>query len=158
MKAGAFGNWRKINEKFDLTIVKQVSEKGVSCVSAVGEMLLKSRNIFVTQAEILDIIGEPASIEMLKQYLNNVDTAEKEKSWQGGYSDDLDIDFLITKRNFCVFLKEFGSETHAVFIEKFDGNFFIKDTFDQSSYQMTKDDFYNAWTGAYLNYYWKNKK
>ena len=47
MKAGAFGNWKKLNVKKDVAITEQKSEKGVSCVSAVGEMLMKSRNASV---------------------------------------------------------------------------------------------------------------
>ena len=75
-KAGAFGNWKKLNERIDFDIVKQVSEKGESCVSAVGQMLMESRNIAVTQAEILAIIGEPASIESLRWCLNRLSSSK----------------------------------------------------------------------------------
>ena len=34
---GALGNWQKIDEKFDETIVKQTND--ASCVATVGEML-----------------------------------------------------------------------------------------------------------------------
>lgn len=156
MKAGAFGNWRKINEKFDLSIVKQVSEKGVSCVSAVGEMLLKSRNIFVTQAEILDIIGESAGIVALGKCLNKFDISSSGESWQADYNNKFDVDFLIKKKNVGVFLKEFGSETHAVFIKEFRQRFIVNDPFDQSYYEMTKADFEKVWTGAYI-FYGKNE-
>ena len=152
MKAGAFGNWRKINEKVDLTIVKQVSEKGVSCVSAVGEMLLKSRNIFVTQAEILDIIGEPAGIDALAKCLNDFDISAIGDRWHAGFRRNFDADFLIPKKNFGVFLKEFGSETHAVFIKEFRHRFIVNDPFDQSCYELTKKDFDSVWTGLYIYY------
>lgn len=156
MKAGAYGNWRKINERVDLSIVRQVSEKGVSCVSAVGEMLLKSRNISATQAEILDIIGEPAGIAALGKCLNRFDVSDSNQSWHADYSNEFDINFLISKKNFAVILKEFGGQAHAVFIRKFNGRFIINDTFDQSSYEMTVEDFDKVWTGAYI-YYGKNE-
>ena len=156
MKAGAFGNWRKVNEKFDLTIVKQISEKGVSCVSAVGEILLKSRNIFVTQAEILDIIGEPAGIVALGKCLNRFDIADFDEKWHANYSNDFEIEFLTSKKNCGVILKEFGGQAHAVFIKEFDVRFIINDTFDQSCYEMTIEDFDKVWTGAYI-FYGKNE-
>ena len=46
-KSGAGGNWKRIDEKFDAEIIKQTS--GLSCVSAVGEMLLKRRGISLSQ-------------------------------------------------------------------------------------------------------------
>jgi len=52
-KVGAGGNWKRIDEKFDASIIKQTS--GLSCVSAVGEMLLASRGISLSQTRILDI-------------------------------------------------------------------------------------------------------
>ena len=36
---GALGSWKKIDERFDETIVKQVND--ASCVAAVGEMLAR---------------------------------------------------------------------------------------------------------------------
>lgn len=155
MKAGAFGNWRKINEKTDLSIVRQISEKGVGCVSAVGEMLLKSRNISATQAEILAIIGEPAGIAALGKCLNELDVSDSDQSWHAHYSNDFNLDFLISKKNFAVILKEFGGQAHAVFVKKFNGRFIINDTFDQSYYELTLKDFDKVWTGAYI-YYGKN--
>jgi hypothetical protein len=153
MKAGAFGNWRKFNENFDSSIVKPTSERGVSCVSAVGEMLLRSRNISVTQAEILAMIGEPAPIESLERCLNKFDIFGKGR-WFAGY--ETDVRFIIERKNFGVTLKEFGSQAHAVFVEEFNGRFIINDTFDQSYYEMATSDFINVWAGGYI-FYEKNK-
>ena len=150
-KAGAFGNWEKLNERIDFDIVKQVSEKGESCVSAVGQMLMESRNIAVTQAEILAIIGEPASIESLRWCLNRLDVSESDKRWYAGYQ--FDVDSMLSKRNFAVTLKEFGGQSHAVFVKEFiNGRFIINDTFDQSYYEMTKESFNEVWTGGYIFY------
>lgn len=149
IEAGSFGNWKKINEQFDSTIVKQTSEKGVSCVSAVGEMLMRSRNLSMTQNEILGIIGEPAGINALAKCLNKFD---KNQKWKAAFDDDFNVDLLANKKNFGVFLKEVGSETHAVFVKEFnsEGRFVIHDSFDQTSYEMTKKDFDQVWTGLYI--------
>ena len=64
MKAGAGGNWRRFDEKFDPTITKQTE---LSCVSTVGEILLKNRGIFVSQDKIRDIIGVPSYPEALAE-------------------------------------------------------------------------------------------
>lgn len=54
MKAGAGGNWKRFHEKIDNEVIQQKSN--VSCLSAVGEMLLKNRGIFISQDIIRDII------------------------------------------------------------------------------------------------------
>lgn len=151
MKAGAYGNWIKLNERKDSTITKQKSEKGVGCVSAVGEMLLKSRSINMPQRQILDIIGEPAGIAGLERCLREFDNSEADKKWQSGYRND--FDFLKNKENFAVFLKEFGEPAHAVLVRKVEyGRVIINDTYDQSYYEMTEAEFLEVWTGAYIFY------
>lgn len=153
MKAGAFGSWMKLNERKDFTITKQKSEKGVGCVSAVGEMLLKSRKINVTQKQVLDIIGEPAGVARLERCLRGFDDSETDKKWQSGYRTNFDIEFLKNKENFAVFLKEFGEPAHALLVRKIaDGRVIINDTYDQSYYEMTEDGFLEVWTGAYIFY------
>lgn len=157
IKAGAFGSWRKLNERKDLTITKQKSEKGVGCVSAVGEMLLKARAINVNQKQILDIIGEPTGIARLERCLSRFDNAEADKKWRSGYRAGFDFEFLKNKENFAVFLKEFGEPAHAVLVRKFENErIIINDTFDQSYYEMMETDFLEVWTGAYI-FYGKNK-
>jgi hypothetical protein len=63
IKGGAGGNWSRSDEKFDVSIVKQTT--GLSCVSAIGEMLLRDSSISVSQLEIRDIIGELADFGSL---------------------------------------------------------------------------------------------
>lgn len=55
-KFGSLGNWKKFEEHFDETIIKQVND--ASCVSAVGEMLARFYGLKVSQEEILNNIGE----------------------------------------------------------------------------------------------------
>jgi hypothetical protein len=106
MKAGVYGNWKKSNVRKDLTIVQQKSEKGVGCVSAVGEMLLKSRKINVPQQEILDIIGEPAGIGALRKMNSFVITKIK-----SGSENELLLTVLIDgeTKNFKVNFQKNGS-------------------------------------------------
>jgi len=152
MNAGAFGHWEKNYEEKDLTIVLQKSEKGVSCVSAVGEMLAKSRNLNVSQSEILGIIGEPAPIHRLRVLLNDMDSPKAGAGWHSGMRIEADIEFIRGRKNFAVILKEFGSEAHAVFIKGFEDQLMVLDTFDQSRYEMTVEEFQKVWTGAYIFY------
>ena len=65
----------------------------------------------------------------------------------------IDVDSMLSKRNFAVTLKEFGGQSHAVFVKEFiNGRFIINDTFDQSYYEMTQASFNEVWTGGYIFY------
>lgn len=48
MEVGAGGNWQRFDEKFDASVVKQ---KDLSCVAAVGEMLLRERGIIFYETD-----------------------------------------------------------------------------------------------------------
>ena len=146
MNIGAGGNWRRFDEKFDASIVKQ---KDLSCVAAVGEMLLRTREIIFTQEQILDIIGSKASIYDLRDFLNRVDES---KNWNGEYTND---EFaVLTKKNFLAVLQEPLNLGHAVFVERINENdeFVIKDPADQTIYKMTRKDFLKNWGGGMVYY------
>jgi hypothetical protein len=156
MKSGAGGNWRRFDERFDASIVKQTS--GLSCISAVGEILLKNRGIIVSQAEIRDIIGEPAAIESLAEVLNQFDISADGKFWRGHTTDEENLEILFRRKNWGAFLVEdftLNRMLHAVFIEgKTRGGLIkVKDTFDQTSYKMTMPDFIKHWGGQVI-YRW----
>ncbi len=146
MKIGAGGNWRRFDEKFDDSIVKQ---QDLSCVAAVGEMLLRARGIVFTQENILAIIGKKASIYDLKDVLNKVDKTGK---WKGGYAVDEEIVF--SKEKFLAVLQEPLNLGHAVFVEGFDeqGYFVINDPADQTAYRMAQKDFLGNWGGGIIFY------
>lgn len=158
MKAGAGGNWRRFDEKFDPTIIKQTD---LSCVSTVGEMLLKNRGISVSQEIIRDIIGVPSYPEALAECLNRFDKNNNDgKVWRS-FTTDLDgIEILVKLRNFGVILKESNEKLgHAVFI---DGKtrsklIKIKDPFDQTSYKMTTEDFWENWGGQVIARWYPKK-
>jgi len=153
MKSGAGGNWRRFDEKFDASVIKQTT--GISCLSALGEMLLKRRGVSVSQEKIRDIIGEPADVGRLGRALNRFDDSEDEFVWRGLATDNKSLENLLKQhKNWGVilinsYLDKIG---HAVLI---DGQtrrrlIKIKDPFDQTSYKMTSADFQKHWGGEVI--------
>ena len=110
------------------TIAKQTD---LSCVSAVGEMLLRERGVSVSQEEIRDIIGVPSYFEALARCLNRFDFSDDGKVWQGFPTDEKSLLKLLEKQSVGVILVEPLSLGHAVFVEKMtEINLFqIKDSF-----------------------------
>jgi Peptidase C39 family len=155
MKAGAGGNWKRIDEKFDSSIIQQTS--GISCLSAVGEMLLKNQGIFVSQAEIRDIIGEPSTASMLAFALNHFDISDGKNKWHGIVTDNEGVRFLLRQKNWSAILIEdylLNKMGHAVLIDgKTPHNLIkIKDSFDQTSYKITEPEFFGYWGGEVVFY------
>jgi ABC-type bacteriocin/lantibiotic exporter with double-glycine peptidase domain len=146
MKAGAGGNWKRFDEKFDETIVKQTD---LSCVSAVGEMLLRERGIIVSQEKIRDIIGVPSFFEALAVCLNRFDFSDDGKIWQRLVVNETDFLLLAKLEDVGVILIEPREMAHAVYVEKITQNDYlsVKDTFDQTSYKMILEDFFSHWSG-----------
>ena len=156
MKSGAGGNWQRFNERFDASIVNQTS--GISCISAVGEMLLKERGVVVSQEKIRDIIGEPADIESLAAALNLFNISDDGKVWRGHTTDEKSLEIIFRLKSFGVFLVEDFTLTrllHAVLIfgKTANGLVKIKDSFDQTSYEMELEDFLEHWSGQVI-YRW----
>lgn len=136
---GALGNWEKIDEQTDLSIVKQ---KDGTCVAAVGEMLANYHGLDVSQDEIIENIGAWANAELLTDYLNSIEMRYN-VSWKGGYFGLQSKRFInsITKeiRVWAVMLRESETVGHAVLICGMDKNNLIeiKDPFDQTVYKMS---------------------
>lgn len=151
-ESGAGGNWKRIDEKFDADIVKQTS--GLSCVSAVGEMLLARRGVSLSQRKILDIIGEPAQISRLADVLNEFGVSEHEKQWRGIVVEIENLDFLLQTGHIAVVLREPFELGHMVLVdgETPNGLIEIKDPFDQTSYKMTREEFLKHWNGEVIYY------
>ena len=136
---GALGNWEKIDEQFDETIVKQQND--ASCVAAVGAMLADFYGLNLTQTEILENIGIWANSEILARFLNSKETRTDVK-WIGGYLDNpLEaLNWITRNYNVCgAMLREGSPLGHAVLIygEDENGLIIVKDPFDQTSYKMT---------------------
>jgi ABC-type bacteriocin/lantibiotic exporter with double-glycine peptidase domain len=149
-KAGAFGNWERRKHKKDPSIVQQTS--GTSCVSAVGEMLLRERGINnITQEQILAEIGEPSDVVSLARCLNRFDKSDDGLIWHGIAIPPEQLDAALSKGSIGAFLiNDYRDRLlHAVLVKGIDDNDLIKinDTFDQTSYIMTREDFLNHWGG-----------
>jgi ABC-type bacteriocin/lantibiotic exporter with double-glycine peptidase domain len=148
MKAGAGGSWKRFDEKFDSDILKQTT--GISCVSALGEMLLRERGIICSQENIRQAIGEPADIASLANELSKFD---KNGKWYGIFALPEEIDIILKQKLLGVILQEPKSLGHAVFIKKVTQTYIlIFDPYDQTSYKMTKQNFNNAWGGGVIYY------
>jgi filamentous hemagglutinin len=143
---GAGGFWKVVDEKRDETVVKQKTP--LSCVAAVGEMLLESRGIRKSQELILDKIGEPASVMSLADFLNEI---EKTNDWFGGFVS-ASVETLVQKGSFGAVLREGSPLGHLVLVEGLnEGNLLeIKDSFDQTSYKMTVEEFLKHWGGEVI--------
>ena len=159
MKSGAGGNWRRFDEKFDASIIKQTT--GVSCMSAVGEMLLKARGISVPQRVIRDTIGEPSYIAILARTLNRFDTSTDGKIWRGFATDEDSLEIFIRNKSLAAILIEpFSRIGHAVVIcgKARSGLIKINDPFDQTSYKMTMEDFLRHWGGEVVTRWYPERK
>jgi hypothetical protein len=151
-KVGAGGNWKRIDERFDAEIVKQTS--GLSCVAAVGEMLLERRGISLSQRRIIGIIGEPATAEDLARVLNQFDVSTEGRQWHGTATNESELSKLLKGGSFAAILREPLLMGHTVLIDGAtnDGLIKIKDPFDQTAYQMTTEEFLNHWAGEVIFY------
>ena len=105
MKSGAGGNWRRFDEKFDASIVRQTT--GISCLSALGEMLLEERGVSVSQEDIRDITGEPSDVDSLSRALNQFDLSDDEFVWRGFATTNESLENLLRQhKNWGVVLKD----------------------------------------------------
>jgi ABC-type bacteriocin/lantibiotic exporter with double-glycine peptidase domain len=152
MEVGAGGNWRRFDEKFDASIVKQTE---LSCLSAVGAMLLRNRKIDVSQETIRDIIGIPSFIGNLARTLNHFDISDDGLEWRGFPTTNESLEVLLRhhKNWGVVLINDYRDRIgHAVFIDgrTKNGLIKIKDTFDQTSYKMTMENFLNHWGGEVI--------
>ena len=139
---GALGNWEKIDEKFDETIVKQTND--ASCVAAVGEMLANYYGLHLAQTEILENIGVWANSELLAKFLNSKETQTGVK-WIGGGWDHpiIALKWIIqSDKVLGAMLREGSPRGHAVLIygEDESGLIILKDPFDQIRYKMTLEN------------------
>lgn len=135
---GALGNWRKIDEKFDENIVKQVND--ASCVSAVGEMLARHFGLNLSQTEILENIGEWSNSTSLAEFLNSKEI-DFRVEWIGtGFPNEPRFIKGITGQIevWGAMLRDGETQGHAVLIfgEDENGLIKIKDPFDQTVYKM----------------------
>lgn len=148
-KVGAGGYWQTLNEKKDSSVVKQITP--LSCVAAVGEMILLKRGILMTQNEIIDIIGEASTTEKLADLLNNVDKSSDNKKWHGVIIAVRFLEKIAKEDSFAAILREGSPLGHLVLVDKLeDDSLFIKDPWDATSYEMNLEDFLKVWNGEII--------
>jgi len=146
MIIGAGGSWKSIDEKPDDAVVKQLTP--LSCVAAVGEMLLRSRGIMVSQRSIIDIIDEPSSTAKLANYLNDVDTSKAVGKWYGSIIERKSIMLLLRKGPIGVVLRDGEPLGHLVFLPNAEaGRLTINDPWDGTSYKLSFFEFFRHWNG-----------
>lgn len=146
---GAGGFWEVINEKQDDSVIKQKTP--LSCVAAVGVMLLHNRGITMTQEEIIDIIGEASTTEKLAKLLNDTDKPRGEEKWHGAIVAVKYLEKIASKSPFGAVLREGNPLGHLVLVEKLEGNLpSIKDPWDGTAYQMTVEEFLKVWNGEII--------
>lgn len=142
-KVGSGGSWKVIDERPDASVVKQLTPH--SCVAAVGEMLLRSRGISVSQREIIDIIGELSTPELLAKALNEIDDVR----WYGGFIDPDDPAALTERYEFGVVFRDGQPLGHMVFVTHFARSFvYIMDPWEGTAYRMSRTEFSNVWDGG----------
>jgi filamentous hemagglutinin len=148
-KVGAGGFWKVFNEKKDVSVVKQITP--LSCVAAVGEMILQKQKILMTQKEIIDIIGEASTTEKLAELLNRFDESSNDKKWYGVIIAVRFLQKVADESFFGAVLREGSPLGHLVLVESFeDGWLFIKDPWDGTSYQMKQQEFLKVWNGEII--------
>lgn len=148
-KVGAGGFWKALNERKDPSVVKQKTP--LSCVAAVGEMLLRARGIEMTQTEIIDIIGEASTTDKLADLLNEKDKSAGGEKWHGVIVAVKYLHKIANKSSFGAVLREGTPLGHLVLVEKLEENLlFIKDPWDGTAYQMTIVDFLEVWNGEII--------
>lgn len=148
-KIGAGGFWNRINEKKDTSVIQQ--KTSLSCVVAIGEMLLQTRGILMTQEEILDIIGEASTTTDLAKLLNKIDKTNNENKWHGIIVAVRHLEKIAAKQSFGAVLREGSTLGHLVLVENLENSLLnIKDTWDATSYQMTIEDFLQVWNGEVI--------
>lgn len=148
-KIGSGGFWNVFNEREDSSVVKQ--KTSLSCVAAVGEMLLRERGIMMTQTEIIDIIGEASTTKKLAELLNEVDVADEEEKWHGVIIAVRHLEKIVSKNSFGAVLREGNPLGHLVLVESLkDDLLTIKDPWDGTIYQMTTEEFLKVWNGEVI--------
>lgn len=146
---GTGGFWNAINEKKDRSVVRQITP--LSCVAAVGEMLLRDRGIAMTQQQIIDIIGESSTTSQLAILLNDIDKPIGEEKWHGVIVATRHLEKIVNESSFGAVLREGSSLGHLVLVEKFDEDLLtVKDPWEGTTYQILIIEFLKVWNGEII--------
>ena len=146
--AGAGGHWPIIDEVVDSTIVRQ--KKVSACGPACGEMLLRDRNVVISQSQIGEDLTDAKG---LSDALNQLD--DSGCLWKGGALSlpGGDIQALFTTLNntgsWAAMMWETGNKVgHWVVVDGLNlkGRVLIRDPMHGTKYKMSYEDFLDYWT------------
>lgn len=139
--------WAVLNERFASDVVRQ-SDQG-SCVAAVGQMLSKGE---LSEAELIKTIGIPGNPKQLAKQL--------EEKIGGGWSSKargkIGIEEMCKNGPWAAMLDEYtwfpirGNQPQLVMVEGLDdlGRLKISDPLEGTRYEMTIQDFNDAFSGS----------
>lgn len=143
-KAGAGGDWPKINERPSPEVVQQTER--YSCVSASGEILTNGE---FKQIELIKKLGMPCDTRSLADVLG--------PPWIGKGLGPDKLDYLLERGRWAAELRELPSGLryrriepgHTVVVDGLDGagNIRILDPADGTIYEMARENFLKHWTG-----------
>lgn len=149
-----FGSWPRSNVQVDESLViRQVDN--TSCGQACGAMGLRDRGIDVQPTDIgsglsLFQIGSPNNLA------TQISNAAPNVNWASGHADDLRGAFTVLTRpsggSWVAGLRGSGSVNHAVVVDGVNagGVVRIRDPWDQTTYTMSREDFFENWTGGFV--------
>jgi hypothetical protein len=146
---GAGGDWHVLNERPSIYAVQQADK--MSCVAACGEMLSDGA---VDQTTLIEKVGAPAQPERLAKVLGPEWKAECVYPTQANHV----IESLPSRGSWAAELRSVPALSvsyrcthtgHLVVVDGLDrdGNIMIRDPWEGTRYEMTRQDFMNAWTG-----------
>jgi hypothetical protein len=135
-----FGGWPVVGERECPTAVKQFTRE--SCVSACGQMLSDGR---LLQASLVERLGAPVDCRKLAQELG--------PEWSGHYTDVYkDLDSVMQNGPWCATLFDRYARglPHAVVVDGASaaGNIIVRDPWEGTVYEMTREAFVKYWTGC----------
>jgi len=138
-------NWEAVGEVFSSGVIRQ--SKDLSCTAAIGEMLSGGR---LTEAELIEKIGENASLRDLGKELGN---------WKFESCDvGKELEEINSKCEsgswVAKFFDRFGDRSHHVVIvdgkNSLTGRLLIRDPFEGTRYEMNIPEFLRVWNGECL--------
>ena len=150
--SGAGGNWPVIEEVPDPRAIQQ--QTALSCGSACGEMLLKSRGFDnINQTQIERFATSPTWPELLADALNQLQLAGRGK-WVGNFVSFSSFDGLNATGSWVAVLRDLGARIgHMVIVDGIENDtVLIRDPWEATKYRMTVSDFLQYWNGQAV--YW----
>ncbi len=143
--------WTKLSSTVSDLVPQQLTN--LSCGSACGSAMLRAKGINISEAEFLEIAGQPMEMDDLADILNSFDP---DGNWVSGtltskdFTDTEIVDILTSDGTWFASMKLTGtSYQHMVLIDGYDelGRIRVHDPADGKLYFMTQEEFLQVWGG-----------